>query len=60
MLDLSEDIAQFGGLVRAEQRLEAPDFSLIDALIYATAKLHGLKLLTKDTQFSGLDSVELL
>jgi predicted nucleic acid-binding protein len=60
ILNISEDVAEYAGEIRQEQRLNDPNFGLVDAIIYATARLYGLKVLTKDSQFEGLADVEFI
>ncbi len=60
VLNITEDIARFAGQINLEQKQNEPNFGMIDAIIYATARLHGLKILTTDGQFKGLDDVEML
>lgn len=46
--------------IQREQRKRAPDFGLIDALILASARSIGERLLTCDGDFRGLEDVEIL
>jgi len=60
LLDLSEDILVASGRIYSEGRKKNGKISLIDAIIYTSARFHNLELLTKDRDFEGLDMVKML
>lgn len=47
-LEVTEEIAEKAGRIKAEERKEKPDFGLADAVILATAQKHDLKLVSGD------------
>lgn len=60
MLDMSEDILAESGKIYHEERKSNGKIGLIDCIIYATAQIHGLILLTKDTDFRNLKDIKML
>lgn len=60
LLDLEEDVLIESGRKYKEIRKLKKDIGLIDVLIYMTANIHGLKVLTGDPDFEGLEGVEIL
>ena len=60
ILELSENILVLSGQIYFEQRKINDKISLIDAIIYTTAQLHGFVLMTTDRDFEGLRNVEFL
>jgi len=60
LLDLSEDILVASGRIYSEERKKKGKISLIDSIIYTTARFHDLELLTKDRDFEGLVGVKML
>ncbi len=59
MLEMSEDILVASGRIYCEERGKGK-LSLIDSIIYTTARFHGLVLWTKDGDFKELPDVEML
>lgn len=59
-VDLDRGILQQSGLDYNKLRKTKEKISLIDAIIYTTAAIHGLKLLTCDRDFEGLPDVILI
>lgn len=55
LIEVSKEIALEAAKTRASKRL-----ALADSLIYATAKLSKVKLITSDNDFRGLENVEIL
>jgi hypothetical protein len=56
-LDVTADIAQLGGFYRRDFR-SSHVVTLLDALIAATAKVHGIRLVTRNVRhFPMLDDV---
>jgi len=47
-LEVTEEIAEKAGKIKAEEREKKPDFGLADAVILATAHKHDLKLISGD------------
>jgi len=60
ILDLSEKIVEIGGRINFEIKKKEKTFGMIDSLIYATAQIYSLKLLTGDKHFKNLDDVIML
>ena len=60
IIDLTEPILEAGGKVYFESRKFNDKISLIDCIIYATARIHGFLLLTKDGDFRGFDGIEFI
>ncbi|MFA4820142.1 MAG: PIN domain-containing protein [Candidatus Aenigmatarchaeota archaeon] len=60
MMDMSEDILAESGRIYHEERKRNGKIGLIDCMIYATAQMHELVLLTKDTDFKNLKDVKIL
>ena len=60
MLDMSDDILAESGKIYNEERKKNGKIGLIDCIIYATAQIHGLILLTKDTNFKNVKDVKIL
>lgn len=60
ILPVNPEIVSKAGKVRAEEVKQKPDFGLADAIILATAREHGLKLLTGDPHLTSKEeAVEL-
>ncbi len=59
-LELDEEMLILSGKIHVDQRKDNGKLSLIDAVIYASAAMHGLVLLTCDSDFAGLSNVEIL
>ncbi|MBI4363067.1 MAG: PIN domain-containing protein [Euryarchaeota archaeon] len=57
ILELTQEIAMRAGETKARLRKKAPDFGLVDAIIYETARSVGADLLTLDSHFAGLERV---
>ena len=60
ILDMGEDILAKSGRIYHKERKKNGKIGLIDCIIYATAQIHGLILLTKDTDFKNLPDVKIL
>ena len=60
ILDLNEKIAETGGRINFETRKTVKDFGMMDALIYSSARIYGLKLVTGDGHFRNLEDVVML
>lgn len=60
LLELTEDILVASGRIYSSERKKKSKISLIDCIIYNSARFHGLKLWTKDKDFEGLVDVELI
>ena len=60
ILDLNEKIAETGGRINFETRKTVKDFGMMDALIYSSARIYGLKLVTGDEHFKNLEDVMML
>lgn len=60
LIELEEDILVESGKLYVKLRPTRAKIGLIDAIIYMTAQIHGLSLLTSDSDFQGLPQVEML
>jgi|SRR3989344_7021637 len=60
IVQLEEDILVESGKLYEQLRSTRNKISLIDCIIYTTARIHMLPLLTSDTDFYGLPLVEML
>ena len=60
ILDISEGISKTAGKLKYERNKTVKKFGMIDAFILATSIEYNLKILTKDSDFKGLENVELL
>lgn len=60
ILPLDPSIAHRAGATKQRQRDAGRSIGLVDALIYETARAHGLTLLSGDLDFEGLDGVEMV
>jgi predicted nucleic acid-binding protein len=60
LLDPDAAILLAAGEVKWAQRGRGAAMGLVDAAIYATARAHGLTVLTGDEGFQGLEGVEFL
>lgn len=58
LLDITPDIAAAAGKTKWAQRKRHVPMGLADAIIYETARAHGLTVLTGDPGFRGLPGVE--
>lgn len=59
-LELSEEILNLSGKIYYRLRKKNKKIGLIDCIIYTTAQIHGLELITKDNDFKNLPGVQLL
>ena len=59
ILDVSQRAAVEAATVKWSQRRKGHGMGLADALVYATAREHGLNVLTGDEGFTGLPGVDL-
>lgn len=57
LIPFSEETARYAGQIHYRARQDTPDFGMVDAMIYATALLHGQRLVTGDPHFRGKPSV---
>ncbi len=55
VLNVDEEIATEGARVRLKHKLGA-----VDSLLLATARVHGLKILTGDMHFEGMDEAVMI
>ena len=60
LLPLEEFILIESGKHYVALRKLRPKIGLIDVIIYVTARIHDLKLITSDSDFKGLPQVEML
>ncbi|MGP8072520.1 MAG: PIN domain-containing protein [Thermoplasmata archaeon] len=55
--DVTADIAQEAGVVRAQLREKSSSASLVDAIIYVTARKAGARIVSADPAFRGIPGV---
>jgi predicted nucleic acid-binding protein len=55
VLPVGTQIAIAAGSIKAEQKQAGSGMGAIDCMILATARVHGLKILSGDKHFAGLD-----
>ena len=55
-IQVTEEIAEEAGEIKAEERKEKPNFGLADAVILATAQKHKLKLISGDPHLSSKEA----
>ena len=60
VLPLNREILTRAGKVTHERKKDRSGFGIMDGLIYATARLHQLEMLTGDPHFQGLPGVVFL
>ncbi|MAH47806.1 hypothetical protein CMI37_18435 [Candidatus Pacearchaeota archaeon] len=60
ILSLDEQIVLLAGRINFYNKKKIKNWGMLDSLIYATARLYGLKVLTGDKHFFGLEDVEML
>ena len=60
VLEVSQRAAQQAGFVKWSQRRNGHGMGLADAMIYETAREHGLRVVTGDEGFKGLPDVDFL
>lgn len=60
VLDLSSEAAVGAAGTKWRQRRAGHDMGIVDAMIYETAREHGLELVTGDEGFKGLDGVRMI
>ena len=57
VLPLNREILTRAGKVTHERKKDRSGFGIMDGLIYATARLHQLEMLTGDPHFQGLPGI---
>ncbi len=60
VVELDDEIGIEAGKIHAEMKPKMKDFGMIDALILASAKKRGLKILTGDKHFEHFENVVML
>ncbi len=60
LIELTDDILETAGSDYNKLRTIKEKISMVDIIIYASARVHNLTLFTKDRDFENLPSVELL
>jgi len=53
IIGLDELTLELAGILKVKKRKKVKGFGLIDAIILATAKIYGLKVITGDKHFRG-------
>lgn len=57
ILEINHENLELAGILKVEKRKTKKNFGLIDAIILATAKQHGLAVVTGDKHFQGEDII---
>ena len=60
IVDINETIAISAGRLNYERKISVGSWGMADSLIFTTAAVYGLTVLTKDNQFRGLPHVEMI
>lgn len=60
IIPLEEYILKEAGVKYLELRKISKDIGMIDVIIYTTAQLHGLELITHDSDFDKMEKVEII
>ena len=60
ILNLNNEITKLAGKINFKHKKIIKDWGMMDSLIYATAKLYGLKVLTGDEHFRNLENAVML
>lgn len=60
ILELDENIALASGKINFERKKIVKNWGMMDSFIFTTALFYNLKVLTKDSQFEGLQNVQIL
>jgi len=55
VIPVDTDIAILAGAIKADQKKIRSGLGAVDCMILATARLHGLKILSGDKHFAGLE-----
>ena len=60
LLPVNEDVAQTWGVMTAQQQARGFEFSVMDGFLAATAKVHGLTLVTRNVRDFRMLGIDLL
>jgi len=60
IIELDEDITVLAGKLNFERKKINKKWGMLDSFILASGSIYGLKILTKDGDFRGLQEVEML
>jgi predicted nucleic acid-binding protein len=60
ILPLDDEIAEVAGRISAERRPRVNGWGLVDSIVLATARARGLKVVTGDEHFRGLDEAVMI
>ena len=60
IINLNEEIVRLAGKINFYNKKKIKGWGMLDSLIYTTARLYNLKVLTGDKHFKELEGVELL
>jgi predicted nucleic acid-binding protein len=55
VVPVDTDIAILAGAIKADRKKNGSSMGAVDCMILATARVHGLKILSGDRHFAGLD-----
>ena len=60
IIALTEEMAQLAGRIHAHRRKTVSKWGMVDSMIYATARICSLNVITKDLHFKGLEGIQLI
>lgn len=60
IINLNEEILTIAGRISYERKKITQKWGMMDSIILATARIYGLKVVTKDQDFRGLENVEII
>lgn len=60
LLPFTEEVARVAGALHAKYKAETPRWGMVDSMIYATALVSGLEILTGAPHFEGKPNVRYL
>lgn len=57
IIELDNETLELAGILKVEKRKKTKGFGMVDAIILATAKQYGLKIVTGDKHFKGENAI---
>ena len=60
VINLNEEVVGLAGKINFDHKKTIKGWGMLDSLIYATALLYNLKILTGDKHFENLNNVEMI
>ena len=55
VIPVNQEIAIMAGSIKSRQKQRGSGMGAVDCMILATARVHGLKIVSGDKHFAGLD-----